>query len=81
MAKLWHMPRPKKDPSLVKGETLRIPVSPDEKRRIHAAALATDGEFAKWARTILLNAADDYTASQEAHGRSPRKRGRLKESA
>ncbi len=58
------MARPKKDRHLLKGETLRIPVSADEKRRINEAALAIEGEFASWARTILLRAVDSYEASR-----------------
>ena len=77
------MPRPKKDPALIRAEILRVPVSVSEKRHIHAAALATDGEFARWARAILLKAADDYARAQAR--KSPpehKKRGqRLKETA
>lgn len=51
------MPRPKKDPTLIKGETLRIPVSAAEKNYIGEASAAEDGEFARWARAILLDAA------------------------
>ncbi len=65
MAIIWRMARPKKDPSLKKGETLRIPVSEDEKRRLYDAATATDGEFAGWARVILLRAADEYADSRK----------------
>lgn len=78
LAIIWRMPRPKKDPSLKKGETLRIPVSEDEKRRLYDAATATDGEFAGWARTILLKAADNYAASRETakNGAAPKDGGR-----
>ena len=77
------MARPKKDPSLKKGEVLRIPVSVDEKRRISDAATATDGEFASWARTILLKAADNYAATRAAkNGVAPKDgRRRTKETA
>jgi hypothetical protein len=54
------MARPKKDPSLVKGATLRIPVSAAEKAAINEAAIAEDGEFASWARAILLKAAEEF---------------------
>jgi hypothetical protein len=65
------MPRPKKDPDLVKGETLRIPVSAAEKARILETAVATDGEFARWARDILLREADEYHAQKSQRGRKP----------
>jgi hypothetical protein len=83
MAKLWRMPRPKKDPSLIRAEILRVPVSVSEKQHIHAAALAEDGEFARWARTHLLKAADDYAKAQ-ARKRPPEHKARgqrLKETA
>jgi hypothetical protein len=83
LAILWRMPRPKKDPSLLREEILRIPVSLTEKQHIHAAALGTDGEFARWARAILLKAADAYSALQ-AKKRGPEHKargGRLKETA
>ena len=80
LAIIWHMPRPKKDPSLKKGETLRIPVSEDEKRRLYDAAIAIDGEFASWARTILLKAADNYAATRTAkNGAAPKDGGRRTE--
>ena len=65
------MPRPKKNPDLLKGETVRIPVSEAEKARILGAAIAIDGEFARWARSILLDAADAYYATKNSRGRKP----------
>jgi hypothetical protein len=65
------MARPKKDPSVVRGEIVRIPVSADEKTRMYEAAVALDGEFARWARPILLKAADEYRAGKIAGGRKP----------
>jgi hypothetical protein len=65
------MARPKKDPSIVKGEIVRIPVSADEKTRMYEAA---GGEFARWARDILLKAADDYHASHGPSGKRPSRR-------
>jgi len=58
LAKLWHMPRPKKDPEFVRGEILKIPVTQTEKQRILSAAAAKGGEFAGWARSLLLKAVD-----------------------
>lgn len=78
LAKLWRMPRPKKDPFLVRREILRVPVSEDEKRRINAAVMAVGGEFAGWAREILLKAADDF-AAKEARKKGPGRK--LKETA
>lgn len=52
------MARPKKDPSLLRDEVVRIPVSAEEKKLLMGAALATEGEFARWARPILIQAAE-----------------------
>lgn len=50
--------RPKKDPALIRGQDLRIPVTTNEKAIIQqAAAREGSGEMAQWARTILLTAA------------------------
>jgi len=59
------MPRPKKHPSLLRAEVLRVPVSVAEKQRIFAVATANGGEFAGWARAILLRAADEHAAGRE----------------
>ena len=56
MANIWRMARPKKDPALLRDETLRIPVSQAEKQQILAAVASQGGEFAGWARALLLNA-------------------------
>jgi hypothetical protein len=64
------MPRPKKDPKLVKGEHLRVPVSAHEKEFIYEAATAMDGEFARWARALLLKAAGEWHAT---HGQKDKK--------
>ena len=72
---LWHMARPKKDPNLLKDEMLRIPVSAAEKQVIHEAAVAVDGEFARWARRILLREAQRYAASRSG-GSQQKPRGR-----
>lgn len=69
------MARPKKDPALLRDEILRIPVSADEKRRIQTAVLATDREFAGWARAILLKAADEAGIIQPENT-APAKKGR-----
>jgi len=51
--------RPKKPASQVRKADLRIPVTPDEKRQIVAAAARAggSGEMAAWARVVLLAAA------------------------
>jgi hypothetical protein len=67
------MPRPKKEPGLLKAETLRIPVSATEKMLIVKAAVAVDGEFARWARSILLRAAEEFRG-QSKDGITPRAR-------
>jgi hypothetical protein len=66
---------PKKDPSLRKVETLRIPVTAEEKRGIMDAALATDGEFARWARRVLIAAADSYRHSAGGQMERPKAKG------
>jgi hypothetical protein len=38
---------------------------------MYEAAGARDGEFARWARDILLKAADEYHTSQGPRGRKP----------
>jgi len=63
------MPRPKKDPALVKGEVLRVPVSLSEKELIFAAATCDGGEFASWARMLLLKAAKGWAAGNPAKSR------------
>jgi len=68
------MPRPKKDPKALKGEILRIPVSTAEKTYLYEAAVSTEGEFAKWARPILLKAAGDWHRAQAGRGKKPQKR-------
>lgn len=63
----YVMARPPKDPSLIKAEMLRIPVSAAEKAFITDAAIAQDGEFARWARAILLRAATEYHGQSVLH--------------
>jgi hypothetical protein len=65
MIKRMSRGRPKKDPQTLKAETLRIPVSAEEKRLINEAAIAKDGEFARWARAILLDAAARFHDARE----------------
>jgi hypothetical protein len=62
------MSRPKKDPKSLRAEILRVPVSEAEKSYIYEAAIATEGEFARWARPILLKAAEDWHATQGGKG-------------
>ena len=50
------MPRPKKPPGSKKSIHLRIPLTPDQHKRIGLAA--GDEGMAAWARTILLSAAE-----------------------
>jgi hypothetical protein len=71
------MARPKKDPKLVKDEMLRIPVSATEKDYISDAAVAEDGEFASWARAILLKAAEDYHKRAGTKSRSGRSKDKI----
>lgn len=66
------MARPKKDPKLLRDETMRIPVSGTEKQLLHDVATAVDGEFARWARTILLREAQTYYAG---HSQQKPKKG------
>jgi hypothetical protein len=49
--------RPKKKAGDVKSVDLRIPVTPQQKQKIYAAA---GGDFASWARGILLAAAGQH---------------------
>ena len=70
LAILWRMPRPKKDPSLIRNEILRVPVSADEKRAILAIAMAGGGEFAGWARTLLLKAVAEIAAGSDSRKKS-----------
>lgn len=42
-------------------ETLRIPVTADQKRRITEAAKANPSGLAAWARDVLLRAADEQS--------------------
>ncbi len=65
------MPRPKKNPKLVRGEHLRVPVSVDEKEFIYEAATAIDGEFAGWARALMLKAAEKWHATRGPRGKKP----------
>lgn len=43
-------------------ETLRIPVTADQKRRITEAAKSNPSGLAAWARDVLLRAADELAA-------------------
>jgi hypothetical protein len=70
------MARPKKDPASLKAEILRVPVSEAEKNYIYEAATSTEGEFARWARTILLKAAEDWHASHSGTATKSPKRPR-----
>jgi hypothetical protein len=72
------MPRPKKNPRLLKDEMLRIPVSAKEKNLINEAAVAMDGEFARWARAILLKVAISYQANRKA-GKSAKRGSEARE--
>jgi len=63
------MARPKKDPSLVKGETIKIPLTAEQKEMITQAALAVGSDTAAWARQRLVEAAQEQAAkSLKAHG-------------
>jgi hypothetical protein len=60
MAKKRGPGRPKKPASQIRSSDLRIPVTPDEKKRVLAAAKTAEGrgELADWARNVLLREAD-----------------------
>jgi hypothetical protein len=42
------------------------------------AAIAEDGEFAKWARPILLKAAEEWHATQSGRARKPERANEAK---
>lgn len=66
------MARPPKDPSQKKNVDLRIPVTAAQKQTV-ADAMAVDGrEFASWARTLILDAAQALLEGRAAT--RPRKR-------
>jgi hypothetical protein len=57
---LYHnipMARPHKDKQLLMNIQLRIMVTAEQKRLIDEAVALEDGEFAAWARPVLLEAA------------------------
>jgi hypothetical protein len=60
------MARPTKDPSLVKGEMLKIPLTAGQKELIVGTALAAGDDTAAWARNVLLMAC-------QKSGQTPRK--------
>jgi uncharacterized protein (DUF1778 family) len=60
------MVRPKKDPKLVKGVDLRIPVTPEQKELITRAAADVGSDMAPWAREILLQAASGQLGERKA---------------
>lgn len=75
-----QMSRPKKDPSLVKGEILKIPLTESQKSAIVSAATRAGVDTAAWARDQLVSAAAaDETAElavksrKKAHGEKPRR--------
>jgi hypothetical protein len=69
------MARPQKDPASRKTVDLRIPVTPDQKRLVMDAMAKDDREFAGWARSVLLDAAQALLA--EKTRKSPAKSASL----
>lgn len=65
------MARPKKDPEQLKNVDLRIPVTASQKKLVMNAAGLDGGEFAAWAREVLLKAADAAGRSKKAAKKKP----------
>ncbi|MBI3866458.1 MAG: hypothetical protein HY290_31645 [Planctomycetia bacterium] len=69
------MPRPKKDPALVKSTMIKIPLTADQKELIVQAAASAESEMTAWARQKLVDAAREEAAkSLKAHGNNKAKR-------
>jgi hypothetical protein len=60
--------RPAKPLALRKDVDLRIPVTPEQKARVVAAAMSAGGDMAAWARPILLQAAEDQLRKDGERG-------------
>jgi uncharacterized protein (DUF1778 family) len=60
--------RPMKKQSDRKDKDLRIPVTAEQKDFINRAATKAGGDFAAWARDILLREAREVTARDDPNG-------------
>jgi hypothetical protein len=60
------MGRPPKDKNKLMNVPLRLMVTADQKKLIDDAVQLESGEFAEWARTILLRAAQKRVAQGKA---------------
>lgn len=53
----YFMPRPRKNPKLIMGSDLRVPVTAEQKTLIIKATSDEPNGMAAWARSVLIDAA------------------------